>query len=285
MKLPEPLFAAVRDHMRDHGWWHLARCRERWIPVPQRADWARARAAFPRLAYLDQPGAGAEFLRFHRMMMRHFHWLRLNTPGHGLEFAVWTSIPAALRGLLPADYLADAHVRIMELVIHGDEDQLGGYLERTYLDYSPGSNLHTALHGLIDAVETRDHPGDPSLIEASMADLSVAHHNVRFWELHGWIDNIYALWERAHGKVPDQSPMQPHSMAEGGADGSNSGDAGSEAGGISMPPQTPSPGLMPSPTPSPAAPGGHGNHGGSGGDAPAKPEVVTVGHHHVRPVI
>ncbi|MBL8963902.1 MAG: tyrosinase family protein [Phycisphaerae bacterium] len=282
MKLPQTLYDAVRAHMGDHGDWHQARYRERWLPVDERAEWRAARARFPTLKFLDEPGAGEQFLTFHREMIRNFKWLIANTPGHGYTLEAWTRVPSDLESWFRPMTLARSYARILELIVHGTADQLGSFIERTELDTSEGSNLHNLLHGLIDAKEARDHPGHPSLIEAGMADLSVAHYNEHFWSLHAWIDDLYAMWQRAHGQIPDQSALEPDHSHGGGPGGGPGGGHG--------------PSLPPVPAPAPPPPAGPPDHHPphhhpphhhppgtpeppGGGD----PTVHTPAHHHIRP--
>lgn len=270
MKLPEPLYAAVREHMDHHGDWHLARFRERWLPVPERADWRRARDTFPDLKFLDEVGAGEQFLTFHRTMVRQFKWIIDHTTGHNFRFVPWPRIRDDLVQGLPPTMLLHAHARILELVREGTRDQLGSFIERTQTDHTPGSNLHTALHGLIDAKESQDFPGDRSLREASMADLSVAHYNEHFWGLHGWIDNIYALWELAHGITPDQSPLEPshdHHPALAPLKTNPVPPPHHTNGHADVVPNLPSPSPLPHVHPEP----------------PPVPQVNVLSHHHSRP--
>lgn len=209
MRLPQPLFEAVRRAMAHHGHWHLARTPRAWIPTADRPEWEEAHAHFPDLIPINQVGAGAEFLTFHRTMIRQFKWLIDNTPGHFFVYKPWPRIPDELVTALPPSMFSRAHARILELIRQGTLDQLGSYLERTATDFTAGSNLHTALHGIIDARETRMGASARDQRECGMADLTVAHCNEQFWGLHGWIDDIYALWEYAHKQIPNQEPLEP----------------------------------------------------------------------------
>jgi hypothetical protein len=48
-----------------------------------------------------------------------------------------------------------------------------------------------------------------------MNDPATAPHNRHFWGLHGWIDESFARWQRAHGEAVDQSPISPHVSEHG----------------------------------------------------------------------
>jgi hypothetical protein len=211
MLLPQPLFEAIRHHMGDHGDWHIARYRKLWLPLDERAAWQRARDKYPDLFYLDERGAGEQFLDFHRMMIRHYKWILANTQNHGKTWYVWPRVPAIYMQRLPSHIKTHALARI-EAIINdpaSTADQLGAFIERTKLDTSPGSDLHTALHGVINNVESEQFPSHPDLYSASMADLSHAHYNEHFWILHGWIDNIYARWQAAHNIAVEQDALDP----------------------------------------------------------------------------
>jgi hypothetical protein len=48
-----------------------------------------------------------------------------------------------------------------------------------------------------------------------MGSPDTAHHNEHFWSLHGWIDELFAEWQRAHGEPVDQSPQPPIAAGHG----------------------------------------------------------------------
>lgn len=298
MLLPEPLFEAIRHHMGDHGDWHIARYRERWLPLEERPLWKRARAKYPDLHFLDEAGAGEQFLDLHRKMVRHYKWILENTSNHGKKWYVWQRVPAIYMQRIPSHIRNNALTRIEAMIADPaiTADQLGSFIERTKLDTSPGSDLHTALHGAINNVESEQYPGHPDLYRASMADLSHAHYNEHFWILHGWIDNIYARWQAAHGIAVEQGPLDPSGghhhlrppsntlIAPGG------GSAGTTAGGSAdVPPPPPSDGQA-----GHTGHGGHAGHAGHGGGGGAatlpgggttpsvetKPQTGGLGFHH-----
>lgn len=264
MILPEALVGAIRHHMATHGDWHIARHRERWLPMDEREDWRRARAAYPDIKYLDEAGAGEEFLEFHRMMIRHYKWILLNTPGHNVKWYVWPRVPAIYMQRLPAHARTSALAGIERIIQDpaSTAEDLGAFIERTRLVTTPGSDVHNLLHGVIGNIENEMYPNHPQRFAASMADLSVAHYNENFWILHGWIDDIYARWQTAHSIAVDQSPLDP-----------------ALGGHLHHPPSpspspSPSPVTPPSPSPSPEPPAlpGHVHH-----FAPPTPEPKLSG--------
>lgn len=269
MLLPEPLFEAIRHHMGDHGDWHIARYRERWLPLEERSIWRRARNKYPELFYLDEAGAGKQFLDFHRLMIRHYKWILANTPGHGKSWYVWTRVPAIYMQRIPSHIRNNALTRIEAMITDASitADQLGSFIERTKLDTSPGSDLHTALHGAINNVESKQYPNHHDLYRASMADLSHAHYNEHFWILHGWIDNIYARWQAAHGLAVEQDALDPsaglhHVTPPGNTLIAPGGGAGTTPGGSAGT-------TVPDGHNEHADHAGHAGHGGGGSTAVA----------------
>ncbi len=255
MRLPDVLYNALREQMGNHGNWHLARQRRGWLPVAVRRSWEQARQENTTLKFLDEAGSGEEFLTFHRHMVRHFKWLcdPANLPGHSYRFEPWTELPAWLAAMYPPGWLGDAYGGILRLIRYGTADELGSFIERTERDYTAGSGVHNRAHGYIARFEAVKYPNDPRMENAAMTDLSTAHFNEHFWGLHGWIDEIYAMWQRAHGQEVDQSPMMPHEptgptihVTPGVAAHMNHSGAGAPAA---------APGSAPAAAPAPAKPG------------------------------
>ncbi|MBC7772770.1 MAG: tyrosinase family protein [Pyrinomonadaceae bacterium] len=212
MRVPPALYAAMMQHHAHgvpHAEWHAARIPKDLVPVNARVAWEAARKVAKYPVDWNTPGAGLEFLEFHRTMMRNFLWIR---PQAGLTsaFAPWPELPEWLRKLLPEDYLNACLFGIKERIAGGSADELGGFLEATGGFNGLGSNIHNIAHGLIALDEVKRHKSTPgNLADAGMDDPSTAHHNEHFWLLHGWIDNLYASWQRKNNEPHDQSPLNP----------------------------------------------------------------------------
>ncbi|HEY0429254.1 MAG TPA: hypothetical protein VGC76_15850 [Pyrinomonadaceae bacterium] len=220
MRLPDSLYQQVKTQMAHHMPWHIARWRREWLPPQSIPVWQAARNQFPNVKYLDQAGSGDEFLRFHRMMVRHFKWILQQNPQSGFTYTPWTQFPAWLESSLQTTY-SENYMRVMReritvLTQNGTADQLGNFIEGTSLDNSYGSSIHNNTHGEIADYEERNFPNDPRLVDASMGSPDTAHHNEHFWGLHGWIDEILANWQRAHGENVDQTPLNPAGHVHGG---------------------------------------------------------------------
>lgn len=65
--------------------------------------------------------------------------------------------------------------------------------------------MHDLSHGAVSEIEKEK--GLPE--EYSMGRPSTAHRNSVFYQLHGWIDELYASWQRTQGDEPDLTPKQP----------------------------------------------------------------------------
>jgi hypothetical protein len=209
MRLPDHIYHVSRPVFDHHASWHVAR-------DPRFPGHVAARRAFPELRLIHEAGAGEEFLRFHRVMVRHFKWIITETRGPAYVYEPWSRLPGWLEaqfrmiGDLPAGYVGRMYEEIERLVVEGTADDLGNFIEATRVRRRRFDNVHNLSHGLIAAYEEREHSGDPRLFGADMADPGDAPHNEFFWRLHGWIDDIFARWQRAHGEEVDQSPASPH---------------------------------------------------------------------------
>jgi hypothetical protein len=170
---------------------------------------------FPSIKYRGDPGSGAEFLTFHRDMMREYKWIIAQYPAAGLQYEPWPTIPDDVRQVIndnTPNEVDTGLARIPQLLASGALDELGSWIEpdpRGRLDL--GSGLHDDTHGAVAALEQGTVPA-----AAGMGSPSTAHRNIIFYRLHGWIDERYADWQRAHGQQPDLSSMQPMDMHGGG---------------------------------------------------------------------
>jgi hypothetical protein len=177
-RLPANIYQACIAPFAHHAVWHTAR-------HPDWSGFAKARKVFPNIKLINQAGTGDEFLRFHRMMVREFKWIVANTAGPAYTYEPWPALADFVVQSLdqdPPNYVADAVARIAQLSTSGTADELGNF------EHLPGNS------------------------DADMDDLAQAPHNEYFWHLHGWIDGLFADWQRNHGEAVDQSPMQPMDM-------------------------------------------------------------------------
>lgn len=214
MRLPDILIARLAEHMPTHGEWHTARMLRVWIPYAARPRWDAARGFYPDVLFVTQAGSGRQFLEFHRLMLRHFKWIVDNTEGHNYLFEPWDGVPTSLRegpanpGGFTQAYLDAQRAGVDKLIAPGaaDLDTLGSFLESTRLDNSFGSNVHNLCHAAIASYEYGVGTGFEG---AEMDDFATAHFNRQFWNLHGWLDNIYADWQRSNGEPVYQLPLNP----------------------------------------------------------------------------
>lgn len=214
MQLPEPILAAVMQYFdAHHPFWHLARVQESEMKSPrEKATWKKARKMFPTLRFRDEPGAGEDFLTFHREMMREYKWILERFPEAGLSYLPWQSIPDDVRQVIETEFglpVDPGLSSISTLVNSGTLSNIGGFIEPCPAQrFTEGRGLHDLSHGAVAEIEEKQ--GLAS--DFSMGSPSTAHRNVVFYQLHGWIDECYAAWQRAHGQIPDLSPKAPSGM-------------------------------------------------------------------------
>ncbi len=212
MRLPSPVFEAVRGHTPYHAAFHFARYRAEWYQgdVAQK-PFRDARHLYDKRKFVDEEGSGEEFLVFHRYMIRHYLWTLANTPNHTVRFDPWKELPEWLQAKLGKEFIAAMRAKIAELINSGTLDDLGGFIEGTRLGMKlgEGAMMHDLSHGHVANKELKEHPDDQRMLDASMREMHQAPHNEFFWRLHGWIDNLYAEWQKAHKQTVDVSPLKP----------------------------------------------------------------------------
>lgn len=206
MRLPEHIYTALKPHMAHHAPWHVAR-------RPGNEAMRGPGTAFPTLLGLLDVGSGEQFLRFHRDMVRVFKWVLANTPGPAYTYTPWPELPPFVADLFEANdpgFLAGVYSRTIELVAQSTAEQLGAFIEATLTSTEPRRGLHDSTHGAVDQYEVGQFgAGAAGLKDARMNAFGTAPHNEHFWGLHGWIDERFADWQRAHGEAVDQSPLPP----------------------------------------------------------------------------
>jgi len=195
MRLPDPLYRAVKPLFVSHSRWHVAR-------HPERADLRGPGTEFPDLLSVDRKGSGEQFLRFHREMIRVFRETAAEFSDTGFFYEPWPALPVWLVDFFQwsqPGFLEGALARTRELVRTGTGDDLGNFLESTRVTTHPFRGLHSMAHANVAAYEEHRFGSDhPALRDAAMDRSETAPHNEHFWGLHGWIDERYAeLLERS----------------------------------------------------------------------------------------
>jgi Common central domain of tyrosinase len=206
MRLPINIYTLTRKHFDCHACWHEMRSPS--IPQEKRNQ------CFPGLRALGQRGAGEDFLRFHREMIRNFKWLLQDAPGTKYRYRPWYDFPTWIECLLDAfhpTYRRQLKSQLDE-ILEESLDELGVYIEGYGLkDDFPA--IHWVIHGIVSDFEKLNFGPQKT---ADMGKMETAPNNEHFWGLHGWIDNMYARWQRKNGEQVDQSPLepQPHKMCD-----------------------------------------------------------------------
>ena len=188
MRLPDPLYAAVKRFSARHLRWHDAR-------LPANAVLRGPGTEFPDLRAIDEPGSGEQFLVYHREMLGAFLEAARDT---GARFALdrWERFPSWLADFFAwsqPGYLPGALVRAAQIVRSGTADDLGNFLESTLVCDDPFRGLHNFAHANVAAYEEhRFGAGHPFLRDAAMNVPETSPHNEHFWSLHAWIDGLYS---------------------------------------------------------------------------------------------
>ncbi|MDX2043558.1 MAG: tyrosinase family protein [Acidobacteriota bacterium] len=206
MRLPDHIYNALKPLFAQHADWHVAR-------MPEHSHLRGPGTHFPGLQGLNQAGSGEQFLRFHREMVRIFKWVLANTPGPAYPYTPWPRLPDWVANLFESSrpgFLAEAYQETNRLVIEGTADELGNFIEATRLSSHPVRGIHNRTHGTVAAYERQTFGvSNPLLVDAQMDSSRTAPHNEHFWGLHGWIDEVFAEWQRLHNEIVDQSPLDP----------------------------------------------------------------------------
>jgi Common central domain of tyrosinase len=205
MKLPSPIFESVKSAFAHHGCWHSLRV------FGTNADLARC---FPQGAMLPNVprlvpncGCGEDFLRFHRLMIRNFKWIIDNSPLPKYRYASWTDFPDWLSplidGVTSATYRQELAGTLNSMISNSNLDALGQFIEGEKND---GPHIHYIVHELVHDYE-ESHYGPQT--ESDMGVPALSPCNEHFWAFHGWIDDIYARWQTAHGESPNRTSLKP----------------------------------------------------------------------------
>jgi hypothetical protein len=213
LNLPPPIFDRVKMAFAHHGCWHDLRS--------STSSGARAlrNKCFGKgelgklwpdgLKAQEEAGSGKDFFLFHRLMIRNFKWI-IKDAMPKYQYAPWTDFPCFVASALDAMdpcYRQELAKRLDYMTANGSLDDLGRFIE------GPDSNypyIHFVVHGIVHDYED-SHFG--SQFESDMGVFQLAAFNEHFWRFHGWIDEIYARWQIAHGEDVNQTPLEPGSMS------------------------------------------------------------------------
>jgi hypothetical protein len=212
MKLPSPIFELVRAKFSCHGCWHRLR-----MPDSSRAQAIRNRCfgkgelgtLWPKgLQAQENPGSGQDFLLFHRLMIRNFKWI-VEHAKPSYQYRPWVDFPPFVASALDqtsASYRRDLDKKLNDMVVNATLDDLGRFIEGSD-SFTP--HIHFMVHGIVHDFEEDNYGAQP---ESDMGRFQVAALNEHFWGLHGWIDEIYAKWQRAHRQKVNQIAAKPNTM-------------------------------------------------------------------------
>lgn len=216
MRLPETLYCAVKHCMSGHAAWHVARLNPLPLTERERREVERARKFFPDAICLTNEGAGAQFLEFHRDMVREFKWLLLHTPEHSFSVAEWDGIPERFSQHFKPGYIEGVMAALPPYIAGASLEALGAFVERTERGVVKFSDIHNKCHAAIAQEEALRDPKGTRPDDADMLHWAEAPNNEHFWSLHYWIDGLYSAWQAANGLPVDVSPKRPpdHHHAE-----------------------------------------------------------------------
>jgi len=188
VRLPDPLYMAVKPLFALHARWHEAR-------EPDREAFRGPGTAFPDLIAVGEPGSGEQFLRYHREMLKVFSQAGRDEARQQPPLRPWREVPFWLSQFFSwaqPGYLGGALDRIREVVETGSPDELGRFLESAPSGENPFRGLHDVSHTMIAIYERHRFGAEyPGLEDAGMGSPQTAPHNEHFWGLHGWIDELY----------------------------------------------------------------------------------------------
>ncbi len=202
MKLtPVQLYDLVKKSFPYEGDWHYARLEES----------AELRQVMPGVVPVDDVRAsGRQFLQHVREMTRVFKHLATNKVVPE-ETKPWKSIPLFVVHELGADYTEVVRAEIERLIKDGTDNQLGGFIAGTAA-YAPPflSEEFTGCYARMHrALAAHDRRSNTHTEDCGVDDPCVAHLNAHYWGLAGWIDNLYAAWQKRNNQLADQSPVPP----------------------------------------------------------------------------
>jgi hypothetical protein len=202
MRLPEPLYRAVKPLSAPHERWHAAR-------LPGNSSLRGRGTEFPSLRGLHEPGSGEQFLAYHREMLQRFFEIAASEPRSGFALDRWERFPSWLADIFAWShprFLPGALLRASEIAGSGSADDLGNFIESTLVSADPYRGLHNVAHANIALYEAhRFGAAHPLLEDAAMDSPATSPHNEHFWSLHAWIDGLYSeVLRRSDGSRKQQ---------------------------------------------------------------------------------
>jgi hypothetical protein len=218
MKLPNNIYAMVKEYMGHHGCWHKLRREDYSQEARNRCFSPGGPSHWPwpnGLKEQGQQGSGDDFLKFHRLMIRNFRWIVATAPGPRYSYIPWQQFPPWLIDIftmVDPRYVTRVNEDLDGIVSNSakSSDDLGRRIEGPQIG-AAFPNIHSNVHGAVSDYEFKHFGAQTS---CDMGKASVSMLNEHFWGFHGWIDNYYAHWQIAHGDTVDQSPVKPVTMAE-----------------------------------------------------------------------
>ena len=222
MRLPDNIYELAKVYFGHHGCWHYLRLvpddlggqqvRDKCFPSGGFNPWPKG------LRMQGQEYSGEDFFKFHRIMIRNFKWIITNAHGSPYPYVPWTDFPDWLSSMLDAMdpfYRRKLICAIEAMILGGSLDELGRFIEGSpdgrqeqiaRMPALPRPNIHPTVHILVSVYE-KNVFGPQT--DCDMSNPYLAVYNEHFWRFHGWIDEIYARWQTAHGQSVEQSPLKP----------------------------------------------------------------------------
>lgn len=204
-----------QNWLREHANWHNVR---RW-DTEKSGPILAARGLTPSPVLEGQDGDGFAFLAMHRHMLQ---GLRQAFPSHFAAIRPFVRVPLAQADAQnPFPYKgiewSDSQLATLDILEHVEQhadefrsdDDLGHWIQ--YLRESEQDTKETALGGIHLALHAQFAiPGSPF----SLLDNEVNLYLVSFWQLHGWIDNVWTRYRLAKGLRDDDPDYQAEMLAQ-----------------------------------------------------------------------
>lgn len=212
MRLPDNIYKLATVYFGHHGCWHYLRL----VPDDLGGQEIRANCFPPKefrlwpggLRMQGAPGSGEDFLKFHRMMIRNFKWVVMTSGLPKYFYVPWPDFPIWLSSILDAMdpfYRQRLSCAVDEMILNASLDDLGRFIEGSP-KIAAFPDIHSKVHSIVSVYEQAFFGPQPA---SDMGNPYLSACNEHFWRFHGWIDEIYARWQTAHGENVDQSPLKP----------------------------------------------------------------------------
>jgi hypothetical protein len=202
MKLTPPqLYDLVKKTFPYEGDWHYAR-------MPENAD---LRKVMPNVVSDDDVRtSGKVFLQHLREMTRVFKYLAANKVLQD-ETRPWPKIPHFLVVQLGASYTDTVQTEVNRLIVDGTENQLGGFIAGTaaYMPAYISEEWAGCYARMLRAITVHEKRENTHSEDSNADDPCVATLNAHYWGFIGWIDSMYAAWQKRHNQLVDQTAIAP----------------------------------------------------------------------------